>query len=129
MLQINLSTGREREVRRIEGGADGGTVRPSAGTREVYSMLRCRVCLGSPYLIEGNLLQADSMHDMCWCQDPEEALESAAETWSISKGHDAFYVRGLAGAQKAGLGVYNSEYIIFQPYQILPLYQVDYVLE
>lgn len=129
MLQINLSTGREREVRRIEGGAGAGAPRLPAGERKVYSMLRCRVCLGSPYLIEGNLLGADSMHDMCWCQDPGEALESAAETWSISKGHDAYYVRGLAGEQKPGLGVYNSEYIIFQPYQILPLYQVDYVLE
>lgn len=94
----------------------------------VYSMLRCRVCLGNPYLIEGNLLSPEAMHDVCWCQDPAEALESCSEEWSLAKGHDAFYVRGLAGAQKAGLGVYNSEYILFQPYQILPLYQVDYVL-
>lgn len=95
----------------------------------VYSMLRCRVCLGNPYLIEGNLLGREAMHDMCWCQDPSEALETSAEEWGLSKGHDAYFVRGLAGGQKAGLGVYNSEYIIFQPYQILPLYRVDYVLE
>jgi len=47
----------------------------------------------------------------------------------VAKGHDAFYMKGMAGSQKAGLGVYNSEYIVFQPYQILPLYQVDYVIE
>merc|ERR1712113_965994 len=96
------------------------------GGRKVYSMLRCRVCLGSPYLIEVNLMKTDAMHDMCWCQNPSDALESTAETWSISKGHDAFYIRGLAGAQKAGLGVYNSEYVVFQPFQILPMYQVYY---
>jgi len=56
-------------------------------------------------------------------------LESCSEQFNLAKGHDAFYVRGLSGAQKAGLGVYNSEYIVFHPYQILPLYQVDYVLE
>lgn len=125
MVQINLSTGRERSVRRIEVEDDG----ESRQGRKVYSMLRCRVCLGSPYLIEGNLMKTDAMHDMCWCQNPSDALESTAETWSISKGHDAFYIRGLAGTHKAGLGVYNSEYVIFQPFQILPMYQVDYVLE
>jgi len=93
---------------------------------KIHSMLRCRVALGSPYLIEGDLLTPDGMHDMCWCQDPGEALESMAEEWDIAKGHDCYYVRGRAGREKAGRGVYNSEYIIFQPYQILPLYRVDY---
>jgi len=98
-------------------------VRPSGGT---YSMLRCRVCLGNPYLIEGNLLSGSIMHDLCWCKDPSEFLESVAEDWSVMKGHDSFFVKGQAGNHKNGLGVYNSEYIVFQPYQILPLYQVDY---
>jgi len=93
-----------------------------------YSMLRCRVCLGNPYLIEGNLLSSSAMHDMCWCQDPSEFLESLAEDWSIAKGHDSYYVKGQTGSQKHGLGVYNNEYIVFQPYQILPLYRVDYTL-
>jgi len=97
--------------------------------RLVYSMLWCRVCLGSPYLIEGNLLGSSSMHDVCWCQDPSEQLETVADEWNVASGHDAFYVRGLSGAQRAGLGVYNSEYIIFQPFQVLPLYRVDYVIE
>jgi hypothetical protein len=97
--------------------------------RLVHSMLWCRVCLGSPYLIEGNLLGTSSMHDVCWCQDPSEQLETLADEWNVASGHDAFYVRGLNGAQRAGLGVYNSEYIIFQPYQVLPLYRVDYVIE
>jgi len=94
----------------------------------IYSMLRCRVSLGNPYLIEGNLLKGSAMHDLCWCKDPSEALESLAEEWSINKGHDAYYVKGLAGAQKHGLGVFNNEYIVFQPFQILPLYRVDYTV-
>merc|ERR1711879_621172 len=97
--------------------------------RPVYSMLWCRVCLGSPYLIEGNLLGASAMHDVCWCQDPSEQLETIADEWNVAAGHDTFYVRGLSGAQRAGLGVYNSEYIVFQPFQVLPLYRVDYVIE
>lgn len=96
---------------------------------EVYSMLWCRVCLGSPYLIEGNLLTAEAMHHYCWCQDPSDKLETVAEDWNVAQGHDAFYVRGLSGQQRAGLGVYNSEYIVFQPFQALPLYRVDYVLD
>lgn len=91
-------------------------------------MLRCRVCLGNPYLVEGNLLEGSALHDKCWCQDPYEALESVAEDWSISKGHDAYYVKGLSGKQKHGLGVFNNEYVVFQPFQILPLYRVDYIL-
>lgn len=131
MVQVNLSTKRERPVRRLEDAdLDGDSlVADASEDRHVYSMLRCRVVLGNPYLIEGNLLKADAMHDMCWCQNPADALESCAEAWEVSKGHDAFYIRGQAGAQKSGLGVYNSEYVVFQPYQILPLYKVDYMLE
>jgi len=95
-------------------------------TGRQYSMLWCRVCLGNPYLVEGNLLSQSALHDVCWCQDPSEGLESLAEEWSVAKGHDAYYVKGQAGKQKHGLGVHNNEYIVFQPYQILPLYRVDY---
>lgn len=105
------------------------TAGPVDEERLVYSMLWCRVCLGSPYLIEGNLLGSSAMHDVCWCQDPSEQLETLADEWNVASGHDAYYVRGLSGMQRAGLGVYNSEYIVFQPFQVLPLYRVDYVLE
>jgi len=114
-----------REPQRAVATASGGFNRSRTG---IYSMLRCRVSLGNPYLIEGNLLKGDGMHDMCWCQNPSDALESNSEDWSVTRGHDAFFIRGLSGAQKAGLGVYNNEYVVFQPYQILPLYRVDYTL-
>merc|ERR1712151_195612 len=133
MLQINLSTGRERPVQRVEvpleESAQAENVPPpppSHGGARVYSMLRCRVVLGNPYLIEGNLLSGSAMHDLCWCKDPSDFLDKIAEDWSVTKGHDSYYVKGQAGSQKHGLGVHNNEYIVFQPYQILPLYRVDY---
>lgn len=127
----DVSNGSIRKVRRkgrqstvdLENGADAD------GKQNVYSMLRCRVVLGSPYLIEGNLLEGQAMHDLCWCRDPTDMLETTADEWNIGKGHDSYYVRGQLGAHKLGLGVHNNEYIIFQPYQVLPMYQVDYVLE
>jgi len=100
-----------------------------SGHDTVYTLLFCRVCLGNPYLIEGNLRSPDAMHDLCWCQDPRSQLDTVAQEWNQAKGHDAFYVRGLAGAHLPGLGVHNSEYIVFHPYQVLPLYVVEYVLE
>merc|ERR1712007_147386 len=81
MLQINLSTGRERQVQRVELCLDQNALAesvpeppPPYGGARVYSMLRCRVLLGNPYLIEGNLLSGCAMHDMCWCQNPSDAL-------------------------------------------------------
>eukprot|EP00929_Paragymnodinium_shiwhaense_P071328 TRINITY_DN3627_c0_g1_i1.p1 TRINITY_DN3627_c0_g1~~TRINITY_DN3627_c0_g1_i1.p1 ORF type:complete len:984 (-),score=144.64 TRINITY_DN3627_c0_g1_i1:280-3231(-) len=133
MMQIDEELGEAWPFRRLEHAEDDDSAQPqtaagAAGPR-VYSMLRCRVLLGNPYLIEGNLLKDDAMHNMCWCQDPSESLESAAESWCTQKGHDAFFIRGQAGAQKHGLGVYNSEYVLFHPYQILPMYQIDYVVD
>lgn len=101
----------------------------SEGTTRLHKMLLCRVCLGSPYLIEGNLRKPDAMHDFYWCQDPRKHLETAVQEWNHAQSHDTFYVRGLAGAHRKGLGVYNSEYIVFHPFQVLPLYVVSYVME
>merc|ERR1712048_983573 len=52
--------------------------------REIYSMLWCRVALGSPYLIEGNLMKGSGMHYFCWCQDPSEQLDTQAEDWNTA---------------------------------------------
>lgn len=69
------------------------------------------------------------MHDKVWCEDPADMLETVAEDWDYARGHDAYYVKGLSGAQAQGRGVFNSEYIVFQPAQILPLYVVEYTLD
>ena len=46
-----------------------------------------RVVLGNPLLIEGRFLSPSAMHDVCWCQDPSEHLESMAEERDGVKGH------------------------------------------
>jgi len=134
-MQIDEELGEAWPFRRLERAEDddsattqAAAANPANGPR-VYSMLRCRVLLGNPYLIEGDLLEPSGMHDMCWCQNPSDALELSTEPWCTQKGHDAFFIRGQAGGQAQGRGVYNSEYVVFQPYQILPLYQIDYVLD
>merc|ERR1712060_838863 len=71
-------------------------VRSSGGA---CSMLRCRVCLGNPYLIEGNLLSGSIMHDLCWCRDPSEFLESVAEDWSVKRPR-LFLCEGPGGQAK-----------------------------
>eukprot|EP01061_Rhynchopus_euleeides_P010236 TRINITY_DN1965_c0_g1_i7.p1 TRINITY_DN1965_c0_g1~~TRINITY_DN1965_c0_g1_i7.p1 ORF type:complete len:737 (+),score=290.46 TRINITY_DN1965_c0_g1_i7:231-2213(+) len=99
-------------------------VRPHGGT---HSLVRCRVNLGNPFLIESNLKQRDAMHDITWCVDPSEHLEEAAHVWDTLKGHESYYVKGLGPRAKPGMGVINSEYIVFHPSQVLPLYIVDYI--
>lgn len=94
----------------------------------VFSMLKCRVCLGNPYLIEGNLMKPDGMHDLVWCTNPEDELETLAEEWDVAHGHDSYFVKGQEGHQAGGRGVHNNEYIVFHPFQVLPLYKVDYTI-
>jgi len=94
----------------------------------IFSLLRCRVCLGNPYLIEGNLMEPHGMHDHVWCQNPEDELETVAEEWDVAKGHDSYFVKGQEGHHAAGLGVHNNEYVVFHPFQVLPLYKVDYTI-
>eukprot|EP01064_Diplonema_japonicum_P003982 TRINITY_DN1263_c1_g4_i2.p1 TRINITY_DN1263_c1_g4~~TRINITY_DN1263_c1_g4_i2.p1 ORF type:complete len:1212 (+),score=312.10 TRINITY_DN1263_c1_g4_i2:65-3637(+) len=91
-----------------------------------YSLVRCRVNLGSPYLVKANLLTQNALHDFVNCSDPSKHLDNIAVPWDHAQSHESFYVKGLGAAHKYGYGVMNSEYIVFQPYQVLPLYVVDY---
>eukprot|EP01064_Diplonema_japonicum_P015222 TRINITY_DN2297_c0_g3_i2.p1 TRINITY_DN2297_c0_g3~~TRINITY_DN2297_c0_g3_i2.p1 ORF type:complete len:939 (+),score=239.22 TRINITY_DN2297_c0_g3_i2:37-2853(+) len=94
----------------------------------VHSLVRCRVNLGNPYLIEANLLEGDGLHNIVNCVDPTNYLSATGEGWDTQKGHDSYFVKGLKHKAKVGFGVINSEYIIFQPYQVLPLYIVNYTV-
>lgn len=92
-----------------------------------YSLLRCRVLLGNPYCIEGDKKHRNSLHDYCQCQNPRAEMESPPQSWIPWASHDSFVVRG--SSKRRGYGTNYNEYIVFHPYQILPLYRVDYVLE
>ena len=98
-------------------------VRPHKGQ---HSLVRCRVNLGNPFLIDSNLKQKDGMHHITYAEDPTQFLENNTHTWDTLKGHDSYFVKGLGGAAASGRGVINSEYILFHPAQVLPLYVVDY---
>eukprot|EP01064_Diplonema_japonicum_P038067 TRINITY_DN910_c0_g1_i3.p1 TRINITY_DN910_c0_g1~~TRINITY_DN910_c0_g1_i3.p1 ORF type:complete len:919 (+),score=285.69 TRINITY_DN910_c0_g1_i3:63-2819(+) len=93
----------------------------------VYSLVKCRVNLGNPYLIEANLKASNGLHDVVRCVDPSAFIKPLKKVeWDLIKSHDSYYVKGLGSNAKTGFGVINSEYIIFQPAQVLPLYVVDY---
>ena len=99
-------------------------VRPHKGQ---HSLVRCRVNLGNPFLIDSNLKQKDGMHHITYPEDPTKFLENNTHTWDTLKGHDSYFVKGMgAAAAVPGRGVINSEYILFHPAQVLPLYVVDY---
>eukprot|EP01064_Diplonema_japonicum_P038065 TRINITY_DN910_c0_g1_i1.p1 TRINITY_DN910_c0_g1~~TRINITY_DN910_c0_g1_i1.p1 ORF type:complete len:1049 (+),score=377.26 TRINITY_DN910_c0_g1_i1:50-3196(+) len=102
-------------------------VAPAEG---IHSLVKCRVNLGNPYLIEGNLKKGDGLHDIVRCVDPSAFVDPLGDKkkveWDLLKSHDSYYVKGLGSRAKMGYGVINSEYIIFQPAQVLPLYVVDY---
>ena len=91
-----------------------------------HSLVRCRVNLGSPYLIEANLLQRDGMHGVVRCVDPQGKLDGNPHEWGMLKGHEAYCVKGLGAAARPEHGVINTEYVLFHPAQVLPLYVVDY---
>ena len=100
-------------------------VRPHKGQ---HSLVRCRVNLGNPFLIDSNLKQKDGMHHVMSDEDPTKFLENNTHTWDKLKGHNSYFVKGLGVAAASGRGVINSEYVVFHPAQVLPLYVVDYHL-
>ncbi|KAJ9448230.1 hypothetical protein DIPPA_22992 [Diplonema papillatum] len=90
------------------------------------AMIRCRVNLGSPYRIEANLLDQRAMHDFVRCEDPAALVDQVHDTWDTAKAHDSYYIKGLGGRAKPGYGCINSEYVVFHPSQVLPMYVVYY---
>eukprot|EP00755_Sulcionema_specki_P020942 Sspe_Gene.12849::Locus_4401_Transcript_1_1_Confidence_1.000_Length_2103::g.12849::m.12849 len=92
-----------------------------------HQLLVCRANLGVPYAIHGNLLAKDAMHDFTFCDDPTDLLEQVAEEWDLL-GHGSYYVHGMKGRERKGLGVHNNEYVVFHPWRVLPLYVVEYTL-
>eukprot|EP01059_Diplonema_ambulator_P011689 TRINITY_DN2172_c0_g1_i4.p1 TRINITY_DN2172_c0_g1~~TRINITY_DN2172_c0_g1_i4.p1 ORF type:complete len:810 (+),score=250.26 TRINITY_DN2172_c0_g1_i4:39-2432(+) len=100
------------------------------GADGVHTLLRCKVNLGNPYYIEGNLKEKDAMHNIVDCDDPSKYFDRPQDPWNTATGHGSYVVKGLKGstAFKKGFGVLNTEYIIFHPLQVVPLYAVDYVV-
>ncbi|KAJ9469334.1 hypothetical protein DIPPA_01778 [Diplonema papillatum] len=90
------------------------------------AMVRCRVNLGNPYRIEANLLKQDAMHDLVRCSDPAALVDDVRDKWDTKLTHDSYYIKGLGARAKARHGCASSEYVVFHPAQVLPLYVVYY---
>ena len=91
-----------------------------------HSLVRCRVNLGSPYMIEGNLQEQHGLHNVVRCVDPSAHVDASPHEWDALRGHDSYYVKGLGRKAKHGYGVINNEFVVFHPAQVLPMYVVDY---
>eukprot|EP00756_Hemistasia_phaeocysticola_P036133 Hpha_TRINITY_DN16622_c4_g8::TRINITY_DN16622_c4_g8_i3::g.182013::m.182013 len=108
MQQTNLNTGNVRQIRRRE--------LEQRTHRRVYTMIRCQTNLGSPMMIDGNLLSKDAMHGLVLPKDPAEFLDQNTQDWDWAKGHNAYYVPS------------DREYVVYQPWQVWPRYLVKYEL-
>jgi hypothetical protein len=78
-------------------------------TTNLKKMLVCKVILGNEYLIDRDLKKGDEFHDMVICP----------------KGYDSIYAKGRNNASN-GMGVVNNEFIVFNPYQVYPMYEIEY---
>ena len=72
-------------------------------------MLVCKVILGNEFVIKHDLKKQDEYHDLV----------------IPPKGFDSIYAKGRSNA-KLGLGVVNNEFIVFNPYQVYPMYEIEY---
>eukprot|EP01059_Diplonema_ambulator_P027892 TRINITY_DN46578_c0_g1_i1.p1 TRINITY_DN46578_c0_g1~~TRINITY_DN46578_c0_g1_i1.p1 ORF type:complete len:1049 (+),score=226.78 TRINITY_DN46578_c0_g1_i1:82-3147(+) len=85
----------------------------------VHSLVRCKVNLGRPYVIDKNLVKPDAMHCVVRAVDPEGRVGECTEEWCTATGHDSYVVRNSDVTEVC---------VVFHPYQILPEYIVHYKL-
>lgn len=115
MQQTNLQTGKVRQIRRRE--------LKQRTHRRVYTLIRCQTNLGSPLMIDGKLLSEDAMHGLVQPKDPAEFVDENSQEWDWAKGNSAFYIPGDQTSE------YDSEYVVYQPWQIWPRYLVRYEVQ
>eukprot|EP01012_Entosiphon_sulcatum_P047379 TRINITY_DN6428_c0_g1_i2.p1 TRINITY_DN6428_c0_g1~~TRINITY_DN6428_c0_g1_i2.p1 ORF type:complete len:1282 (+),score=318.03 TRINITY_DN6428_c0_g1_i2:45-3890(+) len=99
-------------------------------TGEIYKMIRCRVHLGNPYLVDGLLATPDAMHDhfLPFPADETKLNRMGRDEELSHTGHDSYFVRGHGASFVQNRSVAHSEYICFTPWQVLPLYEVAYTV-
>lgn len=106
---------------------------PTAG---VHRMLVCSVLTGSTLQISGHLRRQDAMHDIdsvrsLWDGDLDGMVEfekSEGLNLSTYEKQDLLFVPGLKDKCRPGFSVYNSEYIAYHAYQVMPRYEISYKL-
>merc|ERR1711865_108967 len=106
---------------------------PKAG---VYRMLVCSVLTGSTLQLAGHLRCPDAMHDVdsirsLWDGDMTSMMElqdGGAQDLAACEKQDLLFIPGLREQSRPGASVYNSEYIAFHAYQVMPRYEISYTL-
>eukprot|EP01064_Diplonema_japonicum_P020627 TRINITY_DN30228_c0_g1_i1.p1 TRINITY_DN30228_c0_g1~~TRINITY_DN30228_c0_g1_i1.p1 ORF type:complete len:1021 (+),score=268.66 TRINITY_DN30228_c0_g1_i1:88-3150(+) len=91
------------------------TPNPQTG---VHSLVRCRVNLGRPYVINTKLVKPDAMHNVVRPVNPEGRVEEGGGEWQTARGYDSYIVKTAE----------CDEYVVFHPFQVLPMYIVHYML-
>eukprot|EP01080_Neovahlkampfia_damariscottae_P008392 gene8392-217_t len=79
------------------------------GFKDKKKMLVCKVILGNEFMIDRDLKKNDEFHDLV----------------IPPRGFDSIYAKGRKGATN-GLGVVNNEFVIFNAYQVYPMYEIEY---
>ena len=112
----------------------------SEGGPEGRKLVRCRVNLGSPFMIDAPLKTEGAMHDVVWCEDPSAYLEGgkgedsptekeedAPVLWDTLKGHDSYLVKGVPKEEKKeGRSISCKQYVVFHPASVLALYVAEF---
>merc|ERR1712232_478138 len=98
-----------------------------------HKMIVCSVLTGNTLQVSGHLRCADAMHDLdsirsLWDGDLAEMVEFEGDAPAVDKieQQDLLFVQGLQGKARSGFSVVNSEYLAFNPYQVMPRYEITY---
>merc|ERR1712187_858083 len=85
--------------------------------------------------VSGHLRRPDAMHDLdsirsLWDGDLADMVEFEGDAPALDKveQQDLLFVQGLQGKARPGSSVINSECLAFNPYQVMPRYEITYEL-
>jgi len=98
-----------------------------------HRLVVCSVLTSNALQISGHLRTGSAMHDVdslrsLWDGDLADMVEFVGPAPPLDKveQQDLLFVQGLQGQARPGFSVVNSEYIAFNPYQIMPRYEIVY---
>jgi len=106
---------------------------PAASGRR--RMVVCSVVAGSILQMSGHLRSPAAMHDVfslrsLWNGDLARLVEFEGPPPPLDgmEHQDLLMVPGLGPKCRPGFSVYNTEYVAFHPYQVMPRYEITYTL-
>lgn len=98
-------------------------------------MVMCSVVAGNILQVSGHLRSQAAMHDVfslrsLWNGDLARMVEFQGPPPALDgvEHQDLLMLPGLGTKSKPGFSVYNTEYVAFHPYQVMPRYEITYTL-